>query len=400
MTPKWRAGRPGRLFSVAHAKAIAKKRVPKVVYDFLEGGTEDELTVANNRQAFADLTFRPRVGVAFEERRQETTVLGSRLAMPVALAPAGFLRFACRDAEILAAQAAGDFGTAIGVSTMASSAIEDVAAATPGPVWFQVYFAGGRQGAEVGIERAKRAGCTALLVTLDSAAVWSRDAIHINGGLPNRISMGYALRHAPELLSRPGWCLDFLKDGLALPQPNIRLSEGGPSLDMSDARASFTKAPPTWEDLKWIRDRFAGKVVAKGVITGEDARRALDFGADGVVVSNHGGYMLDGAPGTLRALPEVVAAVGDKVDVLLDGGVRRGTDVIKALALGAKCVLVGRAYVWALAAAGGLGVSDMLLNLREGVDRTLALVGCPSIADLDPSYLNIPNDWATGKHNL
>jgi isopentenyl diphosphate isomerase/L-lactate dehydrogenase-like FMN-dependent dehydrogenase len=388
------------LFSVEHAKTIAKKRLPKVAYDFIEGGTEDEYTVSNNRQAFRDVTFRPRVAVAFDSRRQETTVLGSRLAMPVAIGPAGFIRLACHRAELLAARAAGDFGTAAGISTMSSVAIEEITAASQGPVWWQVYFAGGRQGAEIAIDRAQRAGCTALLITVDTAAVWSRDALHINGGLPNRISLAYALRHARELATRPRWCLDFLKGGLELPLPNVRLTPDGPPLRVGDARGGFTRTPPTWEDLKWIRDRFPGKVVVKGVITGDDARRALDHGADGVVVSNHGGYALDGAPGTLRALPEVVAAVGDQIDVLLDGGVRRGTDVVKALALGAKCVLVGRAYVWSLAAAGEDGVRDMLLNFRESIDRTLALIGCPSVEALDPSYLNIPRDWATGKHNL
>jgi len=400
MTSDWIPNRPGRLFSVEHAKSVAKKRIPKIAYDFIEGGTEDEYTVDNNRRAFRDVTFRPRVAVAFDSRKQATTVLGSKLAMPVAIGPAGFIRLACHKAELLAARAAGDFGTAAGISTMSSVAIEDITAAATGPVWWQVYFAGGRAGAEIAIDRAQRAGCTALLITVDTAAVWSRDPIHINGGLPNRVSLGYALRHAHELLTRPRWCLEFLKEGLELPLPNVRLTADGAPLRVSDARGGFTKTPPTWDDLKWIRDRFKGKVVVKGVITGEDARRALDHGADGIIVSNHGGYALDGAPGTLRALPEVVAAVGDKIDVMLDGGVRRGTDVVKALALGAKCVLVGRAYVWSLAAAGEDGVRDMLLNFRESIDRTLALIGCPDIAALDPSYLNIPKDWATGKHNL
>jgi isopentenyl diphosphate isomerase/L-lactate dehydrogenase-like FMN-dependent dehydrogenase len=387
------ARRPS-LTSVDEAQRIAKRRIPRSVHHYIEGGTEAEFTVRDNRRAFEELTFRPRAAVFVPRRELATTVLGQELSMPVIVAPAGYIRLAHRDGELGAARAAGRAGIAAGISTLSSYPIEEIAAASPGPVWYQLYFAGGRTGAELAIERARKAGCRALIVTVDLAAAAGRERHFRGGGLPTRVDLRSALRYAPELLPRPRWTLDFLRDGLRLEIPNVRTSPDGPPLSLAEASRSMRRAAPTWDDLAWIRERWGGPIVVKGILSADDARRALDAGAGAIVVSNHGGNALDGTPATLRVLPEVLAAVGGRSEVLLDGGVRRGADVVKALALGARAVLVGRAYIWGLAAAGEPGVARILEILRDGIDRTLALLGCPSVAALDRSYLNIPHDWA------
>ncbi len=384
-----------RIGSVNVAQQLARRRLPRSVYSFIEGGTEAESTVADNLRAFRDIEFRPRAAVETADRGLARTVLGDHLSMPVVVAPTGMIRMAHRGAEVAAARAAGKAGTAIGISTLSSYPIEDIAAATTGPVWYQVYFAGGRAGAEIAIDRAQRAGCTALLLTVDLAQAAGRERSLRGGRIPSRVDLKTALAYAPEMLVRPAWTLDFLRDGLRVDTPNVQTTPGGPPLSAAAASASMYGATPTWADLAWIKDQWRGPLAVKGVLSGDDARLAVDHGADAVIVSNHGGNALDGTPATLRVLPEVLGAVGDRTEVLVDGGVRRGADVVKALALGARAVLIGRAYVWGLAAAGEAGVTDILEMFRAGIDRTLALLGCPSIDDLDPSYLRLP-PWAGG----
>jgi len=383
------------LTSVEEAKRIAKRRVPRSVFHYIEGGTEGEITVRENLRAFEAVTFRPRAAVFAARRELATHVLGQELSMPVIVAPAGYIRMAHRDGEIGAARAAGLAGIAAGISTLAAYPIEAIAAASPGPVWYQLYFAGGRTGAELAIERARKAGCRALIVTVDLAAAAGRERRFRGGGLPTRVDLRNALRYAPELLPRPRWTLDFLRDGLRLEIPNVRSSPDGPPLSLAESSKSMRRAAPTWEDLGWIRERWQGPLIVKGILSASDARRAIDEGAQAIVVSNHGGNALDGTPATLRVLPEVVDAVGGRAEVLLDSGVRRGADVVKALALGARAVLIGRAYIWGLAAAGEPGVTRILEIFRDGIDRTLALLGCPSVAALDRSYVEVPTSWHT-----
>lgn len=381
-----------RFMTVDQAQLEARGRVPRSVYRFLEGGTDAEVTVAENRSAFRDVTFLPRAGVVHTAPDLATELLGVQLAMPVVLAPAGYIRLAHRDAEVGSARAVADAGLAIGVSTLSSHDVFDVAA-TGAATWYQLYFAGGRPGAEVAIERATEAGCRALIVTLDLAASSGRERTLRGGGaIPTRVTVRSALTYLPELLPRPRWLFDFARDGLRLDVPNVRLTKDGEPLSAAAASKSMREAAPSWQDFAWIREQWSGPIVVKGLLTADDARRAVDVGADAVVVSNHGGNALDGTPATIRMLPEVVAAVGDRMPVLMDGGVRRGSDIVKALALGARAVLIGRAYIWGLAAGGTEGVARVLQLLRDDVSRTLTLLGCASVHELDRTFVEAP--WA------
>jgi isopentenyl diphosphate isomerase/L-lactate dehydrogenase-like FMN-dependent dehydrogenase len=376
---------------------MARRRVPRSVYRYIEGGTEDEYTVRANRAAFAEVTFQPRAAVQHERRELQTSVVGQPLALPVVLAPAGYIRLAHRDGEVGAARAAGAMGTAVGVSTLSYYPIEAVAAASAGPVWYQLYFAGGRAGAEIAIERAIAAKCGALIVTVDLAAAAGRERSFRGGVIPQRVTLRNALSYAPELLVRPRWLYDFAKDGLRLDVPNARTSRDGPSLSAAAASKSMRQHTPTWADFAWIKEQWPGPIIIKGVLNRDDARRAVDCGADAIVVSNHGGNALDGTPATLGVLPRIVDAVGAEVEVLVDGGFRRGVDVVKALALGARAVLIGRSYIWGLAAGGSAGVERVLAQFRDGIDRTLALLGCPSVSALDRSYVDAPREWMVDK---
>lgn len=382
-----------RIVSVDHARDLARRRLPRTVAAFVHGGNEEGLTLADNVRAFREIAFNPSVAIAHPARSLERTVLGSRLSMPVVVAPTGMIRIAHREGEVAIARAAGKAGIATGVSTMSGYPLAEIAAASGGPVWYQLYFVGGRDGTAAAIDLATAAGCTALIVTVDTSATRSNEDVLRRGGLPSRIGFGNVLRYAPECLLHPGWTLGFLRDGLRLRVPNPRLVAGGPELSPAVVSASYRKHPPTWADVAWVKSRFNGKVIVKGVLNAADARLAVEHGADAVVVSNHGGNTLDGAPASLRVLPRIVDAVGSRTEVLLDSGVRRGGDVVKALAMGARAVLVGRAVVWGLAAGGEAGVTDVLEVLREGIDRTLNLLGCAGVDDLGPRYLHVPPEW-------
>jgi isopentenyl diphosphate isomerase/L-lactate dehydrogenase-like FMN-dependent dehydrogenase len=379
--------------SIDGAQLLAKRRVPRSVYRFIEGGTEAGLTVQANRHAYEQVMFHPRAAVFAPQPDIRVTVLGCELSMPIVVAPAGMIRLAHRGGEVAAARAAGRLGTAAGISTLSSYPIEAIAASTTGPVWYQVYFAGGRAGAEIAIDRAKRAGCRALLITVDLAASARREQAFPGGEVPTRVDVRNAIRYAPQLIGKPQWLFDFLRDGLRIDVPNVRLTPDGAPLSAAEASASMRRSAPTWSDLAWIREQWPGPIAIKGVLSADDARRARDAGVEAVIVSNHGGNALDGVPATLQLLPKVVGAVGNDLEVLMDGGIRRGSDVVKALALGAKAVLVGRSYVWGLAAGGEEGVAQALRILRDGVSRTLGLLGCPSLAELDDSFVSLPPSW-------
>jgi L-lactate dehydrogenase (cytochrome) len=367
--------------------------VPRAVFDYIDGAAEGELTLRENCRAFEDVTFRPRHAVAFPEVDLRTRVLGLDLALPFLLAPVGYSRVFHPGGEVAAARAAGKAGTGYMLSTISGHRLEDVAAGSTGPVLYQIYLIGGRAAGEAVIERARAAGVAGLVLTIDTAVSGIRERDHRNG--MRELISGSLLdkaRFLPQVLARPGWLVRFLMDG-GLPRlPNIVVPGRG-VMPLVDVNAALASSAVTWADLRWIRECWPGPIVVKGVLTADDARRAIDEGAAAVSVSNHGGRQLDGVPAALRALPEVVAAVHGQVDVLMDGGVRRGTDIVKALCLGARAVLGGRAYAFGLAAAGEAGVARAIEILRADLERTLRLLGCPSVTALDRSYVNVSKSW-------
>jgi len=323
-------------------------------------------------------------------------VLGYEISFPVLLAPVGYSRLIHPGGEVAAARAAAQCGTAYILSTISGHKLEDVKAASNGPVWYQLYLLGGREVAEAAIERARRVGYTALVVTVDTAVAGMRERDARNGTMQLlSSSFGAKLPFVPEILTHPRWLAAFIADG-GLPKLENVIVPGQGRMQITDVSSALARAAVTWPDLEWIREAWDGPIVVKGVLTPEDARRAVDLGAAAVVVSNHGGRQLDFALPTLRALPEIVAAVRGQTEVLLDGGIRRGTDVVKALCMGARAVLVGRAYAYGLAAAGRPGVVRALEILRADVERTLRLLGCPSVSELGPSYVDFLKSGTRG----
>jgi isopentenyl diphosphate isomerase/L-lactate dehydrogenase-like FMN-dependent dehydrogenase len=396
----YRAGMTGRAASrraaaigtYDDARRLARRRVPRAVFDYVDGAAEAELTMRANREAFDAVGFVPRMGVTTGPAELATTVQGTPVDMPVLLGPVGYTRLVHSDGDVAGARAAGAAGTIFTLSSMAGHTVEEVAAAATGPAWFQLYFLGGRAGAERLIDRAQRAGYRALVVTMDSQIPGNRERDGRHGiKFPITMTPGSVARLAAQLAPHPGWFLDFRRGGLRFDIPNATATPGGPPLSMGEAIGSMTANAPTWDDLAWVRSRWDGPLLAKGLLTVDDAQRAIDAGASGVVVSNHGGRQLDGVAASLTALTAIAGAVGDRVEVLVDGGVRRGSDVVKALALGARAVMIGRPWVFALA-AGQPGVERLLAILRTDIDRTLRLLGCPSVADLDRAYVSLPKE--------
>ncbi len=384
---------PPRVVNIADLRRLAERRLPRVAFDYVDGGAEDERTLRENCRAFEDVTFRPRSAVATETCNLQTTVLGVRLELPFLLAPIGSTRLLYPRGEVHAARAAGAAGTAYVLSTLSGTRLEDVKAAASGPVWYQLYLVGGHDVARAAIARAKAAGYSALVVTIDTSVAGLRERDVRNGvrELASR-HLSSMLPFLPQLLARPRWLAGFLGDGGLMSFPNVMLPDQGP-MPYADVGAALEKSMVAWHDLKWIRDAWQGPIVVKGVHTADDARRAADAGAVAVVVSNHGGRQLDGVAPSLRVLPEVVAAVGSRVEVLMDGGIRRGGDIVRALCLGARAVLIGRAYAYGLGAAGEAGVTRAIEILRTDLARTLKLLGCRSTADLDRSFVDVPADW-------
>jgi isopentenyl diphosphate isomerase/L-lactate dehydrogenase-like FMN-dependent dehydrogenase len=379
--------KPSRVVNIADLRQIAQRRVPKAVFDYLDGGAEGEVTLRENCRAFEAITFRPRHGVAVKECDLRTKVLGAEIAFPAMLAPVGYSRLMHPGGEIAAARAAGEAGTGYILSTISGHKMEDVKAGTKGFAWYQLYLVGGREVAEGAIERARKAGFSALVITIDTPVAGMRERDPRNGMSELMTGSIFAkLPFLPELCIHPGWLTSFLLDG-GVPKLENVVVPGQGGMPMTDVGTALRRSVVTWEDLRWIRQSWTGPIVIKGVLTGDDARRAVDEGAAAISVSNHGGRQLDGVPASIRALPEVVAAVNGQVEVLMDGGVRRGTDIVKAVCLGARAVLIGRAYAYGLAAAGNAGVTRALEILREDVERTLMLLGCASVAQLDSSYV-------------
>jgi len=382
-----------RVLNIEDLRRKAKRRLPRVVFDYIDGGAEDEFTLRANCRAFEAVTLRPRCAVATPLCDLRTTVLGTSVAMPLILAPVGSCRLMFPRGEEAAARAAGEAGIICTLSTLSGCRLEDVAAASGGPVWYQLYLVGGRDCALGGIERARKAGFSALVVTIDTPVAGFRER-DIRNGAKELLSgnLGAMLPFVNQILARPRWVAAFLADGGLMKFENVIIPGKGPML-YADVTAALEQSVVTWEDLKWIRKAWNGPIVIKGIHTAEDGRRAVDMGAGALVVSNHGGRQLDGVAPTLCVLPDIMRAAGDRVEILLDGGIRRGSDIVKAVCLGARAVMAGRAYAYGLGAAGGAGVARAIEILRSDLVRTLKLLGCASVAELDRSYVDVPREW-------
>lgn len=377
--------------NVGDARYFAKRRLPPFLFQVLEGAAGRGVTARANLRAFDDVTFSPNAAVGSFTCDLTTTVVGHQIAVPVCLAPVGFLRMLHPDAELGYARAASAHGTIQVVSHASMHTIEDVIARSSGPVFQQMFFVGGRDRTESMIARVRRAGAAALVITVDqngrgAPEVGVRQRLWRPPRLGTSLGVREILGVAPAVIPRPRWLSDYLRDGAPLTTA-MALSASGEPMSHADFVDAVGQDAVSWSDFSWIREQWDRPVLAKGIVTAEDARRAVDAGADAVIVSNHGGNTLDGLPATLDVLEEIVAAAGDQVEVLLDGGVRRGSDVVKALALGARAVLIGRAAAYANAAAGGAGVERILDVMREDITRTLKFLGCPTASELDQTFV-------------
>ncbi len=374
-------------------RLAARRRLPRMTFDYIDGGAEKEITLRENCRAFDQVLFRPRSAVATRSCDLSTTVLGTTLALPFLLAPVGSSRVFYPRGEERAAAAAGKAGTLYTLSTLSGCRLEDVKAATTGPAWYQLYLVGGRDVALGAIARAKAAGYSALVVTIDTPVAGLRER-DVRNGVKELLARNLStLPYLGQMLARPSWLWSFFRDGGLMSFPNIVLPSG--PMGYADVGAALEQSMVSWDDFRWIRDAWQGPIVVKGAHTADDARKAVAHGANAVVVSNHGARQLDGVAPTLQVLPEIVAAVGSKAEVLLDGGIRRGSDVVKAVCMGARAVLIGRAYAYGLGAAGEAGVARAIDILRTDVIRTLKLLGCNSVSALDGSYVGVPPEWTT-----
>jgi heme/flavin dehydrogenase (mycofactocin system) len=374
--------------TVAIAQQRAQRRLPKSVYLALVAASEKGVTVADNVEAFSELGFAPHVIGALEKRDLSTTVMGQQISFPVILSPTG-VQAVNPEGEVAVARAAAARGTAMGLSSFASMPIEDVVAAND-KVFFQVYWLGGRDAIAERVERARAAGAVGLIVTTDWSFSHGRD--WGSPVIPEQMTLRTVLQLSPQAMTRPRYLWKWAK---TLHPPDLRVpnqarrGEPGPTFFTAYGEWMATP-PPTWEDIAWLRELWGGPFMLKGLVRVDDAKKAVDAGVSAISVSNHGGNNLDGTPATIRALPAVAEAVGGQVEVLLDGGVRRGSDVVKALALGARAVMIGRAYLWGLAAEGQAGVENVLDILRGGVDSALGGIGRASVHDLTRDDVVVP----------
>jgi heme/flavin dehydrogenase (mycofactocin system) len=374
--------------TVAVAQRRARRHLPPAVYGALVAGAEAGVTMRDNVDAFSELGFIPHVAGLPASREMATTVMGQDISLPVVISPTG-VQAVHPDGEVAVARAAAARGTAMGLSSFASKPVEEVVAANP-KTFFQMYWVGTRDDMAARMERARAAGAVGVIVTLDWSFSFGRD--WGSPKIPEKMTFEEMIRQAPGALSRPAWLYSWLKSG-AIPDltvPNLPVG-GAPAPTFFGAYGQWMQTtPPSWEDVAWLRSQWDGPFMLKGVTRTDDAKRAVEAGVSAISVSNHGGNNLDGTPATIRLLPDIAQAVGDQVEVLLDGGVRRGGDVVKALALGARAVMIGRAYLWGLGANGQAGVENVLDLLRSGIDACLLGLGHSSIAELSPDDLVIP----------
>ena len=376
--------------NIADLRVMARRRLPRVVFDFIDGGAQDERTLEANSRDLEAMRLSPRVLVDVSQRNLKVELFGQEFALPMLLSPIGLTGLASPKGEIDAARAAKAAGIGYCLSTNASTSIEELAEKIPHPFWFQLYVMKDRGLTQSLMDRAKAAGCTALVMTVDLAAHGKRERDARNGfSVPPRISFDDGLNAALH----PGWLIRMMS-GPRLTFANYKTGADEGFLQLSQHIASQFDPSITWKDIEWAKQVWGGPLVIKGILRGDDAVRAIDHGADGISVSNHGGRQLDGVPSAIRALPRVVDAVSGRIPVLMDGGIRRGSDIIRARALGAKAVLVGRAFVYALAALGPTGPAHAIEILRGELENTLALLGLPSIDDVDRSVLDEGGGWA------
>jgi heme/flavin dehydrogenase (mycofactocin system) len=374
--------------TVAIAQQRAKKRLPKSAYSSLISASEKGVSVSDNVEAFAELGFAPHVIGATEKREMSTTVMGQDISMPVIISPTG-VQAVDPDGEVAVARAAAARGTAMGLSSFASKPMEEVTAVND-KVFFQIYWLGSRDEIAERVQRAREAGATGLIATADWSFSHGRD--WGSPKIPERMDLKTMIKMSPEVLTKPRWLWSF---GKHLRPPDLRVPNQGrrgePGPTFFEAYGQWMGTPPpTWEDIAWLREQWGGPFLLKGMVRVDDAKRAVDAGVSAITVSNHGGNNLDGTPAAIRCLPAIAEAVGDQVEVLLDGGVRRGSDVVKAVALGARAVMIGRAYLWGLAANGQAGVENVLDILSGGIDSALRGLGKASIHDLSPDDILVP----------
>jgi L-lactate dehydrogenase (cytochrome) len=375
--------------SVAEARRRAAKRLPSSVFEALRAGAESGRSLSDNVAAFGELGLVPRIATGLAGARQQaTTVLGQEIALPVLISPTG-VQAVHPEGEVAVARAAAAAGTAMGLSSFASKPIEEVIAANPA-TFMQVYWLGSRERIAAVLDRARAAGAKGLIVTIDWTFAHRRD--WGSPAIPEKLDLKAMAELAPQALRRPRWLATYLRAGTLpdLAAPNLGPAGGEAPTFFGAYGEWMMTPPPAWEDLAWLREQWGGPFMLKGVTHPDDARRAVAIGADAISVSNHGGNNLDGTPATIRNLPGVVEAVGGEVEILLDGGIRRGSDVVKALALGARAVMIGRACLWGLAAGGEAGVANVLEILRAGIDETLVGLGRESIDDLVPGDVLVP----------
>ena len=377
--------------TVAIAQRRAEKRLPKSVYAALVAGSEKGLSSSDNLASFDQLGFAPHVAGLFNERSMATTIMGQSVSMPVIISPTG-VQAVHPEGEVAVAKAAASRGVAMGLSSFASRSIEDVCAVND-RVLFQMYWSGDRDTMVQRLERAKNAGAKGLILTLDWSFANGRD--WGSPWIPDTIDLRAVLKLAPEVLARPRWLWSFAKTGHlpTLTTPNMAAPGEDPPTFFGAYDEWMQSTLPSWSDVAWLREQWQGPFMVKGVSRVDDAKRVVDLGASALSVSNHGGNNLDGTPAPLRALPAVVDAVGEQIEVLLDGGVRRGSDVVKALALGANAVMIGRAYLWGLAAEGQSGVENVLDVLRGGIDSALLGLGKSDVKELDRTDVVAPTDF-------
>lgn len=378
------------LINLAGYRASAQRRLPRFVWDTIEGGACDEITLRRNRTAFSDYVLRPRPLVDVSRRDLTTSVLGTKVSLPVILAPVGAGRLVHHDAERIAARAAANLGTIYCLSSVAR-APEELDGATNGPMWFQLYIQADRDRTERVVRRAHAVGYKVLCVTVDGAVSGIRERDTRNSMKP---PVSPRARFLVQGACHPAWAANFVNARRLLAP---RGAKGPAQTSLRDVENEITSTwhPISWDDLAWLRDLWPGPLVVKGIMRAEECARLMALGVDGIVVSNHGGRQLDGVSATIEALPEVAAAVGGKAEVYLDGGIRRGSDVVKALALGATAVLIGRPYIYGLTVRQQRGVEDVLGILRDEIDNAMALLGCPSIADIDSSLVKRIDGTAT-----
>jgi pre-mycofactocin synthase len=377
--------------TVAVAQRRARRHLPKAVYLALVAGAEAGVTMRDNVDAFSELGFAPHVAGLPATRQMATTVMGQDISLPVLISPTG-VQAVHPDGEVAVARAAAARGTAMGLSSFASKPVEEVVAANP-KTFFQMYWVGTRDDMAARMTRARAAGAVGVIVTLDWSFSFGRD--WGSPKIPEKMTLDEMIRQAPGALTRPAWLYSWLKTGAVpgLTVPNLPVG-GGPAPTFFGAYGQWMQTPPpSWEDVAWLRSQWDGPFMLKGVTRVDDAKRAVDAGVSAISVSNHGGNNLDGTPATIRLLPDIAQAVGDQVEVLMDGGVRRGGDVVKALALGARAVMIGRAYLWGLGANGQAGVENVLDLMRSGIDACLLGLGRSSIAELSPDDLVIPHGF-------